>query len=298
MDSHRTRGAVRAPRRSRRRSRAALRGLAIGMEHGPRRSHGQRQHHRRRRQLRRRLHLGLPVSDEDGAARSATSGTTSTPSVDTQGAPSTSPWRTAPTSSSSSRTSAATRPEYYRDKADLATADVVTVAGAAQTLPAWTIDAIPTVTGRVATTDGRAVRNATVQAYAADDSGSWRTAPRTASGAFRIGATEAVKLPVLRLRPRHRRVARHRVVQRQGRPRDRRPGHPGAGANVGIVTLAPGGSIAGRVTNEPGAAPPRAAACASGDCDYTNANGDYSIEGVDHRRHRGQFSDPIDEYAR
>ena len=50
--------------------------------------------------------------------------------------------------------------EYYRDKADLASADFVTVAGAAQVLPAWTIDAIPTVTGTITTTDGRPVSDA------------------------------------------------------------------------------------------------------------------------------------------
>src|SRR5687768_16335826 len=32
--------------------------------------------------------------------------------------------------------------EWYRDKADLPSADVITVAGVAQTLPAWTIDAV------------------------------------------------------------------------------------------------------------------------------------------------------------
>src|SRR5690349_17567479 len=59
--------------------------------------------------------------------------------------------------------------EYYRDKADLATADFITVAGAAQVLPAWTIDAVPVVFGTVTTADGRPVDNASVQAYAADD---------------------------------------------------------------------------------------------------------------------------------
>ena len=56
-------------------------------------------------------------------------------------------WRTAPTSSASARTSTAPAPatEYYRDKADLATADVITVTGPTA-LPARVLDTVPTVT--------------------------------------------------------------------------------------------------------------------------------------------------------
>src|SRR5688572_6524069 len=84
--------------------------------------------------------------------------------------------------------------EYYRDKADLVSADFITVAGAAQVLPAWTIDAVPTVFGTVTTTDGRPVDNASVQAYAADDNVLLAGDTTNSTGTFRIGATEAVKL--------------------------------------------------------------------------------------------------------
>ena len=72
-----------------------------------------------------------------------------------------------------------------------------------------------------------------------------------------------------------------------------------AGANVGTVVLAPGGSIAGRVTSEAGAPVYRAQACSNlGGCDWTDANGDYLIEGVDTGEHVVSFNDPIGDYAR
>ena len=55
--------------------------------------------------------------------------------------------------------------EWYRDKADEATADVITVAGAGQTLAPWTVDHLPFVKGVVRAPDGRGVSSGDVLAY-------------------------------------------------------------------------------------------------------------------------------------
>lgn len=186
--------------------------------------------------------------------------------------------------------------EYYRDKADIATADVITVAGAAQVLPAWTIDSIPTVTGTVATTDGRAVRNATVVAYAADDGTPLASDSTNASGAFSIGAQEAVKL---RFSGNHPVTGKTLATEYYSDKADLATADAVVpGASVGTVTLAPGGSISGRVVSDAAGVPlHRVEVCAeSSYCDYTDANGIYTIEGVTTGAHEVYFSDPIDEF--
>ncbi len=186
------------------------------------------------------------------------------------------------------------RGEYYRDKADLATADFITVAGAGQALPAWTIDAVPTVTGTVTTTDGRPVRGAFVQAYAADDNAFLASDSTDSAGGFRIGATEAVKLRFSGYDPVTKRSLATEYYSDKADLATADPVVPGA--SVGTVTLAPGGSISGRVTSDAGAPLYRVVACAESNCDYTNANGVYTIEGASTGAHEVSFSDPIDEF--
>ena len=186
------------------------------------------------------------------------------------------------------------RGEFYRDKADLATGDFVTVAGAAQTLPAWTIDAAPTVTGTVTTTDGRPVRAAFVQAYAADDNTFLASDSTDSSGAFRIGATEAVKLRFSGYDPVTKKSL---ATEYYSDKADLATADPvGPGSSLGTITLAPGGSISGRVTSDAGAPLHRVQACAGNTCDYTNANGVYTIEGASTGAHEVSFSDPIEEF--
>ena len=85
--------------------------------------------------------------------------------------------------------------EWYRDKADEATADVVTVAGAAQTLAPWTVDRRPNVYGVVRTADGRPVRYAYVQAYDAATGNPLSSEQAQRDGSFRITTSGApVKL--------------------------------------------------------------------------------------------------------
>jgi hypothetical protein len=185
--------------------------------------------------------------------------------------------------------------EWYRDKADLPSADVITVAGVAQTLPAWTIDAIPTVTGTVATTDGRPVNNATVTAYAADDNSYLAQDQTGANGAFKIGVEEAVKLQFSGFDPV---TGKQLAMEYYSDKADLATADAVVpGASVGTVTLAPGGSISGRVTSDAAGVPlHRIEVCAESNCDYTNADGRYTIEGVSTGAHEVYFSDPIDEF--
>lgn len=188
--------------------------------------------------------------------------------------------------------------EYYRDKADYATADVVTVAGAAQTLPAWTIDRRPSVAGVVQTLDGRPVQYAGVTAYDAvsGDYVGFDSADR--NGVFRIGADAPVKLQFTGSDPDTSDSLATEWFNDKASEETADPVAPTAeGANIGVVSLAPGGSISGRVTNESGVGLYRAEVCADGECDFTNTSGAYTIEGVSTGSHEVEFSDPLDEYV-
>ncbi|WP_457191243.1 carboxypeptidase-like regulatory domain-containing protein [Nocardioides sp. P5_E3] len=184
--------------------------------------------------------------------------------------------------------------EYFRDKADLVSADFITVAGAAQALPAWTIDAVPTVFGTVTTTDGRPVDNASVQAYAADDNALLAGDTTNSTGTFRIGATEAVKLRFSGYDPKTKKSLAMEYYSDKADLASADAVAPGT--NVGTITLAPGGSISGRVTSDAGAALNRVEVCSEFNCDFTDANGAYTIENVTTGAHQIEFSDPIDEF--
>ena len=189
-------------------------------------------------------------------------------------------------------------PEYYRDKADFATADVVTVNGAAQTLAPWTIDRKASVAGVVTTTDGRPVRYALVQAYDATTGTYVGGDQAERNGAFRIGATVPVKLVFSGSDPATGKTLATEWFNDKASLETADAVTPTPeGANVGAVTLAPGGSIAGRVTSEAGAPIYRAEVCAENNCDYTNTAGAYLIEGVSTGTHEVVFDDPIGEFV-
>ena len=185
--------------------------------------------------------------------------------------------------------------EYYRDKGDLGTADAITVAGAAQVLPAWTIDARPSVTGVLTTSDGRPVRNGTVEAYAADDNSYLGSDTTASNGAFRVGSPEAVKLRFSGYDPVTGKSLATEYYADKADIASANPVPPGA--SVGTIVLAPGGSISGRVTSEAGAPLYRAEVCAESNCDYTDGNGVYTIEGATTGNHVVEFSDPVGEYV-
>lgn len=188
--------------------------------------------------------------------------------------------------------------EYYRDKADLATADVVTVAGAAQTLAAWTVDRNPSVLGVVRTADGRGVSGASIEAYEAATGDYVTQAQADNQGSFRLSIDVPVKLRFSGYDSRTGdNLASEWFNDKVSQATADVVTPTAAGADVGAVTLAVGGSIAGRVTTEGGAPIYRVEACAEFRCDWTDANGNYLIEGVDTGDHRVRFTDPVGEFV-
>jgi hypothetical protein len=192
--------------------------------------------------------------------------------------------------------------EWYRDKADLATADVVTVAGAAQTLAPWTVDRKPFVYGVVRTADGRPVESADVEAYDAATGNPVGSDDTQRDGVFRIPTAGApVKLYFSGYDPSSFEPLADEWFNDKAGIDTADPVTPSApGTDVGVVTLAPGGSISGRVTSEAGTPLYRARVCADGGgrtCDNTDGNGAYLIEGVSTGNHTVRFSDPIGEYV-
>jgi hypothetical protein len=187
--------------------------------------------------------------------------------------------------------------EWYRDKTDQTTADVITVAGAAQTLAPWTVERIPNVVGVVRNTAGKPVSGASVVAYDATSGTEVEDVTTKADGSFRLSTTApSVKLQFSGY-SNGEPLATEFFNDKASLATADAVVPTSAGANVGVVTLAPGGSIAGRITNEYGGPLHRAQACADGDCDWTDANGYYLIEGVDTGEHVVRFSDPIGEYV-
>lgn len=190
--------------------------------------------------------------------------------------------------------------EWYRDKADEATADVITVAGAGQVLAPWTVESLPYVTGAITAPSGRPVSGGSVEVYDAatgNQVGEEYTDPK---GGFRLTSSlPSVKLRFSGYDPRTGDQLASEFYMDKGTLAAADAVAPtSAGANVGTVVLAPGGSIAGRVTSEAGAPVYRAQACSNlGGCDWTDANGYYLIEGVDTGEHVVSFNDPIGDYA-
>lgn len=190
--------------------------------------------------------------------------------------------------------------EWYRDKADEATADVVTVAGAAQTLAPWTVDRRPNVVGAVRTADGRPVRYSQVRAYDAATGVQVSSDSTDRNGYFRITTSSAsVKLFFEGNDPNTGdRLASEWFNDKATLATADAVVPTAAGADVGVVSLASGGSISGRVTSEAGAPLLRARVCvSSGGCDYTDANGAYLVQGVQTGDQQVSFEDPIGEYA-
>ncbi len=188
--------------------------------------------------------------------------------------------------------------EYYRDKADFTTADLVPVAGAAQTLAPWTIDRAPSVVGYVTTTDGRPVDHASVAAYDAASGTFVDSGYADRTGAFRVTSDAPVKLVFSGSDPATGDELATEWFNDKPTKETADPVAPTTdGAYIGTVTLAPGGSISGRVTSESGAGLYRVQVCADNECDSTNGDGAYTIEGVGTGNHEVEFYDPIKEYV-
>ncbi|HEY0646154.1 MAG TPA: carboxypeptidase-like regulatory domain-containing protein [Nocardioides sp.] len=187
--------------------------------------------------------------------------------------------------------------EWYRDKADETTADVITVAGAAQTLAPWTVERAPHVSGIIRTADGRAVSNGQVTVYNASTGVPVKTVYTDGSGGFRVSTS----VPSVKLQfsgwDRGESLATEYYNDKATLATADLVTPTSAGANLGVITLVPGGTISGRVTTEAGAPIHRARACADGDCDWTDANGVYTIEGVNTGDQVVRFEDPIGEFV-
>ncbi|RYB94592.1 carboxypeptidase regulatory-like domain-containing protein [Nocardioides oleivorans] len=188
--------------------------------------------------------------------------------------------------------------EWYRDKVDEASADVVTVAGAAQVLPAWTVDRSPSVTGVVRTSDGRGIA-ASIDVFNAATGVQLGRETADRSGAFRVSEDVPVKLFFSGYDNRTRKnLASEWFNDKISIDAADVVTPTAAGADLGVVTLAPGGSVSGRVTTEAGAPIHRVQACASsGGCDWTDAGGVYLIEGVRTGTQTVSFRDPIGEFV-
>ncbi|GAB3018143.1 hypothetical protein GCM10011376_01100 [Nocardioides flavus (ex Wang et al. 2016)] len=191
-------------------------------------------------------------------------------------------------------------PEYYRDKPDLATADVVTVAGTAQTLAPWTIDRLPSVVGAVRTADGRVVRYGSVEVRDTSTGYAVAYGEIETSGNFRVATSAAsVKVFVSGNDPSTGKPLAGEWFNDKATYAAADVVTPtAAGADIGTVALAPAGSISGRVTTEAGAPIQRAKACVTDyTCDYTDANGAYTIESVRTGENTVTFTDPIGEFV-
>ena len=190
--------------------------------------------------------------------------------------------------------------EYYRDKADLATADVVTVAGAAQTLAPWTIERRPSVVGAVRTADGRVVRNGSIEVRDASTGYTVGSGNIETSGSFRVvTSSPSVKLFISGTDPSTGKSLAGEWYNDKATFAAADAVTPtAAGADIGTVVLAPAGSISGRVTTDAGAPIPRVEACVTSyTCDFTDANGVYTIEAVRTGDNYVTFEDPIGEYV-
>ena len=191
-------------------------------------------------------------------------------------------------------------PEFYRDKADLETADVVAVAGAAQTLAPWTIERRPSVVGSVRTDDGRVVRSGSVQLIDAATSSYAGQGSIDASGTFRVVTSSAsVKVFINGSDPTTGKPLAGEWFNDKPTSASADAVAPtSAGLDLGVVSLAPAGSISGRVTTEAGAPIHRVEACVADYlCDSTNANGDYPIENAPTGNNFVYFTDPIGEFT-
>ncbi len=180
--------------------------------------------------------------------------------------------------------------EYYRDKADLATADVVSVAGGAVALAPWTVD-VPYVIGTVTDPSGRPVRGSFVTAYTA-------TGAEVASdstdekGAFVLPVgTNPVRIRAQGTGPLVAEWYNDKPTLESADP------VTGSAAGTAIaIALGGGGVITGRVTSDAGVPLEFVRVSAGGHDDLTNALGVFAIEDVPSGSYTVSFYDPIEEY--
>ncbi|MCW2833593.1 MAG: S-layer protein [Nocardioides sp.] len=182
--------------------------------------------------------------------------------------------------------------EFYKDKADLATADAVAVSGGTPvSLGSWTIDQ-PYVVGAVTNGAGKPL-HASIEVFDAATGAGLGSRSTDEKGTFKVPTQAApVKLSF---------SAAGYALEYYADAADLATAAPVAatatGANVGNIVLARGGSISGQVTSDAGA-PLEFVAVYAGDAfDLTDKNGVYTIKNAPTGQQVVRFVDPIEEYS-
>lgn len=182
--------------------------------------------------------------------------------------------------------------EWYKDKADLASADVQVVAGGAPLqLGGWTIDQ-PYILGTVTNAAGKPLGDATIRAYDAADGDSLGTFYADEKGAFKFPTQAApVKVSI---------SATDYALEYYSDAADFESAYPivptAAGTNLNNVVLAPGGSVSGQVTSDAGAPLEFVQVYVGNAYDHTDKNGYYSVKNAPTGSQDVYFYDPIREY--
>lgn len=182
--------------------------------------------------------------------------------------------------------------EFYKDKADLATSDVVTVAGDAPVaLGAWTVDQ-PYVLGTVTNAAGKPLSGASVYVYDAQTNSTIGNSSADVRGSYKIPAPATpIKIAFAA------NGYAYEFFNDKGSFADAEPiTATGAGTLLNVV-LTPGGSISGQVTSDAGAPLEFVRVSTNNGSDLTDKNGVYLIENVAAGSQVVRFSDPIGEYA-
>ena len=183
--------------------------------------------------------------------------------------------------------------EYYKDKADLATAEAVPVAsGAPVALGAWTIDQ-PYVLGTVTNAAGKPLTNAEVDVFDAATGADLGGTGTDEKGTFKIATQpEPVKLSF---------SAPDYALEYYADAADLATAYPitatGTGADLGNIVLAPGGSVSGQVTSDAGAPLEFVQVWVGSSYDLTDKNGAYTVKNARTGSQLVSFEDPIGEYA-
>jgi hypothetical protein len=184
--------------------------------------------------------------------------------------------------------------EFYRDKADLASADAVTVGGGYTTLQSWTVER-PLVIGNVNDASGRPAQFAAVTAYdAADGSPVW-TDYTDEKGAFYLPVgTRPVK--IFADAPSNTSLKDEWYNDKTSfADADPVTGSP-AGTYI-AMGLTGGGSITGQVVSDAGVPLEHVQVSTGSGTDLTDKNGNYLVEGLAAGSYTLRFSDPLNEYA-
>jgi hypothetical protein len=183
--------------------------------------------------------------------------------------------------------------EYYKDKADLATADAVTVAGGAPVaLGAWTIEQ-PYVLGTVTNAAGKPLAGADIDVFDAATGDELAGTYTDEKGTFKVATQpEPVKLSF---------SADDYALEFYADAADLATAYPipatGTGADLGNIVLAPGGSVSGQVTSDAGAPLEFVQVSVGGRTDLTDRNGVYTVRNAPTGSQLVSFYDPIGEYA-